>query len=53
MDRARAAGIDPGFEDLAVAAIGMTRGLTVLTRNAKDFETLGVPFADPLEALPS
>jgi toxin FitB len=52
MDRARAAGINPGFEDLAIAATGKLNGLVVLTRNAKDFRPLGVEFLNPFEALP-
>ena len=40
MDRARAVGIDPGFEDIAIAATGKMNGLTVLTRNTKDFAGL-------------
>jgi toxin FitB len=52
MDRARAAGIDPGFEDLAIAATGKLNNLVVLTRNVRDFRPLGVKFLDPFEALP-
>jgi toxin FitB len=52
MDRARAAGIDPGFEDLAIAATGKLNDLVVLTRNIKDFKPLGVKFLNPFEALP-
>ena len=52
MDRARAAGTDPGFEDVAIAATGKVNGLTVLTRNAKDFAALGVKHHDPFQALP-
>lgn len=52
MDRARAAGIDPGFEDLAIAATGKLNGLVVLTRNVRDFQPLGVKFLNPFEALP-
>jgi predicted nucleic acid-binding protein len=52
MDRARAAGIDPGFEDLAIAATGKLNDLIVLTRNIKDFKPLGTKFLNPFEALP-
>jgi toxin FitB len=52
MDRARAAGIDPGFEDLAIAATGKLNDLIVLTRNVRDFRPLGVRFVNPFEALP-
>jgi predicted nucleic acid-binding protein len=53
MDKARAAGIDPGFEDIAIAATGKVNGLTVLTRNTKDFMALGVRYQNPFEALPN
>ena len=33
--------------DLQIAAIALTRGLTLATRNVADFETLGVPLVDP------
>ena len=52
MDRARAAGIDPGFEDLAIAATGKLNDLVILTRNVRDFRPLGVRFLNPFEALP-
>jgi predicted nucleic acid-binding protein len=52
MDRARAAGISPGFEDVAIAATGKVRGLIVLTRNIKDFDPLGVACRNPFDALP-
>jgi predicted nucleic acid-binding protein len=51
LDIARAAGVDPGFEDVAIAATGKLNGLIVLTRNVKDFSPLGVMFKDPFEAL--
>ena len=52
MDRARAAGTDPGFEDVAIAATGKVNGLTLLTRNTKDFAALGVAHQNPFDALP-
>jgi predicted nucleic acid-binding protein len=52
MDVARAAGISPGFEDIAIAATAKRHGLTMLTRNVKDFKPLGVAFIDPFERLP-
>jgi predicted nucleic acid-binding protein len=52
MDVARAGGISPGFEDIAIAATAKRHGLTVLTRNVKDFKPLGVAFIDPFERLP-
>jgi toxin FitB len=41
-----------GFADLAIAATAQLRGFTILTRNARHFEPLGVPFLDPFERLP-
>jgi predicted nucleic acid-binding protein len=52
MDRARAAGTDPGFEDLAIAATGKLNDLVVLTRNVRHFWPLGVKFLNPFETLP-
>lgn len=52
MDVARAAGINPGFEDIAIAATGSRYGLTVLTGNEKDFGPLGVAYRNPFAALP-
>lgn len=51
LDRARAH--DPGFEDIAIAAIASARGLIILTANDRHFEPLGVPFSNPLRRLPS
>lgn len=52
MDRARAAGTDPGFEDLALAATAKIRELTLLTDNVKHFAALGVRIVNPFEMLP-
>ena len=52
MERARGAGVEPGFADIAVAATAEAHSHTILTRNVKDFEPLGVPFLNPYEALP-
>ena len=49
MDRARAAGIDPGYEDVAIAATGLVHSLTVVTRNFRDFRPLGAKVIDPHE----
>ena len=51
-DRARAAGIDPGFADVAIAATASQHGLLILTRNTRHFSALGVPLHDPFKALP-
>lgn len=49
---ARAAGVNPEFEDVAIAATASAHDLTVLTRNVRHFQPLGVPFVDPTESLP-
>jgi toxin FitB len=51
-DRAHGMGHAPGFADIAIAATAQHHGLTILTRNTRHFEPLGVPFLDPLRALP-
>lgn len=50
LDDARAH--QPGFEDIATAATAQVRGLTVLTRTMRYFESLRVPAFDPFVALP-
>ncbi|MDW6020749.1 PIN domain-containing protein [Mesorhizobium sp. BAC0120] len=52
LDVARATGSDPGFEELAIAATAAAHGLTVLTRNTRHFQPLGIDFLNPFEALP-
>ena len=52
MDVALAAGISPGFEDIAIAATGRRNKLIVLTQNEKDFRPLGVDFVNPFAELP-
>jgi len=52
LDRARAGGVEPGFEDAAIAAIAQQAGLTVLTRNIRHFAPLGAAHLDPFKALP-
>jgi predicted nucleic acid-binding protein len=52
LDVARAAGGDPGFEDIAIAATATVQRLTVLTRNTRHFQPLGIDFLNPFEALP-
>jgi predicted nucleic acid-binding protein len=47
IDIARRKGRAPGFGDIAIAATAHTNGLTVLTRNIKDFDPLEVPVYDP------
>jgi predicted nucleic acid-binding protein len=44
---ARAAGLAPGFADIAIAATASYHGLTILTRNLRHFELIGVAVFDP------
>jgi predicted nucleic acid-binding protein len=52
LDQARAAGVAPGFADLAIAGIASARGLVVLTRNLRHFAPLGIAARDPHAPLP-
>lgn len=52
-DRARGKGQAPGFADIIIAATALHHGLTVLSRNLKHFEPLGVPTLDPFATLPT
>jgi predicted nucleic acid-binding protein len=52
-DRARGLGQAPGFADLAIAAIAQVNGLTILTRNLRHFQPLGLAALDPFDALPT
>lgn len=49
---ARAAGENPQFEDVAIAATASVHDLTVLTQNVRHFQPLGVPFIDPIRSRP-
>jgi toxin FitB len=51
-DRARSKGQASGLADVVIAATAALRGFTILTRNARHFERLGVPFLDPFVQLP-
>ena len=51
-DRARGLGHAPGFADIMIAATAQSHGLTILTRNLRHFEPLGVPVHDPFNCLP-
>lgn len=51
-DAVLAKGHNPGFADVAIAAIAAHRDLLVLTRNLRHFAALGVPHADPIDAPP-
>jgi predicted nucleic acid-binding protein len=52
-DRARGQGQAPGFADIIIASTALRHGLTVLSRNLKHFEPLGVRALDPFAALPT
>ena len=49
IDRAIAAGADPGFEDAAIAATAAVHDLTVVAANTRHFEHFGVPFISPAD----
>jgi toxin FitB len=51
-DRAPGQGQAPGFADIVIAATAQHHGLTILSRNLRHFEPLGVPVIDPLTTLP-
>jgi toxin FitB len=52
MARAQKAGLTLGSMDAFVAATAATRALTLVTRNVKDFERLGVSLLDPWASHP-
>jgi hypothetical protein len=47
---ARAAGLAPGFANIAIAATAVQHGLTLLSRNLRHFEPLAVTVIDPFQA---
>ena len=51
-DRARAAGLSPGFADIAIAATTAVHGYALLTRNLKDFQAFGIVALDPFATPP-
>ena len=51
-DRARSRGHAPGFADIIIAATGHYHRLTILTRNLRHFQPLGVAAIDPFRELP-
>lgn len=53
LDRARGAGLAPGFADMAIAASAQRHGLTLATRNARHFQHLGIAVFDPFLPPPS
>jgi toxin FitB len=52
-DRARGLGHAPGLADIIIAATARHRGLTILSRNLRHLEPLGVAVVDPFMKLPS
>lgn len=50
-DRARGQGHAPGFADIIIAATARQHALTILSRNLRHFEPLGVPVLDPFGRL--
>jgi predicted nucleic acid-binding protein len=53
LDGARGARHKPDFADVAIAATARVHGLSILTRNVRNFVPLRVPFLNPFERLPS
>ncbi|MBR1190695.1 type II toxin-antitoxin system VapC family toxin [Bradyrhizobium sp. AUGA SZCCT0160] len=51
-DRARGLGHAPGLADVIIAATAQHRGLTILSRNLRHLEPLGVAVIDPFVKLP-
>jgi predicted nucleic acid-binding protein len=49
-DEALSKGRHPGFADVAIAAIAVSRGMVLLTTNGRHFEPLGIAYADPSAA---
>lgn len=52
-DLAHSKGIAPGFADIVIAATARSHRLTILTRNTRHYEPLGLPTVNPFEHLPS
>ena len=51
-DHAHAIGHQPGLADILIAATAQVHDLTLLTRNVRHFEPLGIGVIDPLLRLP-
>lgn len=52
-DEAVAQGRHPGFAEIAIAALAQHGGHTLLTRNLRHFEPLGIACVDPIALLPA
>lgn len=51
-DHALASGHNPGFPDIAIAAIAINNDLILLTRNLRHFAPLDIPAHNPFDSLP-
>jgi predicted nucleic acid-binding protein len=51
-DRARSVGHAPGLADIIIASTAQQHGLTILSRNLRHLEPLGVAAIDPFVKLP-
>jgi len=51
-DYGHSIGRHPGLADILIAATAQVHGLTLLTRNVRHFEPLGIEVIDPLVTLP-
>ena len=51
-DHARGAGLAAEYPDLIIAATASVHGLTVLTRNIRHFDGLGISVHNPYDTLP-
>jgi len=51
-DRARGQGHAPGLADIIIAATARQHGLTILSRNLRHLEPLGIAVLDPFAKLP-
>jgi predicted nucleic acid-binding protein len=51
-DRARGLGQSPGFADIIIAATAQHHRLTILSRNVRHLEPLGVAIINPFSNLP-
>jgi toxin FitB len=52
LDFAKAKGLAPGVADIMIAATARSHRLTILTRNIRHFEPIGVATMNPFDRLP-
>ena len=48
----RSLAVSSGYANIAIAATAQVQDRVLLTANGRHFELLGVPWMDPLKALP-